>query len=331
MKHKTYKRLGLEQRYQISCLRNQGLSQTAIAAEIGVHKSTISRELKDKIAKRGRTANIYDPERAQKKANDAKKMKGRRGDFTDTMLQYMRKHLVEDKWSPEIISECGKMELGHFVSVETIYKYLYTAKHSNHRNLKEDKDLHKYLKHDKRRQKRNNSNKNRGCIPDRVGIEERPKVIKKRKRLGDVEVDIMMGANHKPALIVMTDRCTRETDLIKITTKKASSIAQKIITRLKKRTEIKTLTFDNDLAFAQHKKIAEALQIKTYFTRPYSSQDKGSVENRIGQIRRWFPKGTSLFDVHIQTIASVQRKLNNRPFRMFGYYTALEMKNKLLN
>lgn len=112
----------------------------------------------------------------------------------------------------------------------------------------------------------------------------------------------------------MTDRSSRETDLIKITGKKAKNISRKIIARLKKKEKIHTLTFDNDLAFADHESIAKHPNVKTYFTRPYTSQDKGSVENRIGQI-----------------IDAVERKLNNRPFRMFGYLTAIEMKNKLNN
>lgn len=331
MKHKTYKRLGLCQRYQISCLLEAGFNQSEIAGQIGVHRSTISRELKDKVAKRGRTAFLYDAERAHQKSEQRKNQKRRRNDFSESMLKYMRNKLREERWSPELISQKGRIELGDFVSTETIYKYIYECKYSNHSVLREDKDLHKYLRHNKRRQKRKNANNNRGCIPNRTGIEERPRLANQRKRIGDIEVDLMIGANRKPALIVMTDRKTRETDLIKINGKKAKYIAKKLLGRLKNKKKIHTLTFDNDLAFVEHQKIAEALNIQTYFTKPFSSQDKGSVENRIGQLRRWFPKGTSLVDVQTQTIAAVQRKLNNRPFRMFGYLSALEMKNKLLN
>lgn len=331
MKHKTYNRLGLGQRYQISCLLNEGFTQTAIAKAIGVHKSTVSRELKSKIAKRGRTAKLYNPNKAQQKYEQTKAMKTRRNDLTPKMLTYLRNKLIKHRWSPELISARGKLELGCFVSTETLYKYIYKAKHSNHRNLKEDKNLHKYLMHDKRRQKRKNTNNNRGCISNRVGIEHRPKVVDTRKRIGDIEIDLMMGAKRKPALLIMIDRKTREIDLIKIESKSSKYISKKIKTRLKKKEQIHTLTFDNDLAFADHEKLAKSLNVKTYFTRPYTSQDKGSVENRLGQVRRWFPKGTSLVNVPAQTIAAVERKLNNRPFRMFGYRSAIEMKNKLLN
>jgi len=113
--------------------------------------------------------------------------------------------------------------------------------------------------------------------------------------------------------IAMADRPTIETDLIKINEKKAEVIASRIISKLKsKKHTIKTMTFYNDLAFAQHELIAKQLKTKTYFTRPFTSQDKGKVENRIGVIIRFFPKGTDMTKVHWSTIKSVERKLNNR-------------------
>jgi len=217
-----------------------------------------------------------------------------------------------------------------FVSHETIYKYIWKCKHSNKRKYKKDKDLHKSLRHHNRRQKRKNSKQNKGCIPERVSITKHPKIINERKRKGDLEVDLMMGSNHKPGLIVITDRKTIETKLIKITTKKAKVIAMKIIEKMKtEESKIHSLTFDNDLAFAQHQEIARLLNVKTYFTRPYTSQDKGTVENRIGVIRRFFPKGTDMSKVHHSTIKSVERKLNNRPLRKFNYLTPLEKKKSI--
>jgi len=215
------------------------------------------------------------------------------------------------------------------VSHETIYKYIWKCKHSNKKELKRDKNLHKYLRHHARRQKRSKLKQNRGCIQNRVSIEKRPKVVNERKRQGDYEVDLMMGSNHKPGLIVLTDRKTIETKLIKISTKKAKSIAKKIIRKMKTEKKIHTLTFDNDLAFAEHQEIARILNVKTYFTRPYTSQDKGTVENRIGVIRRFFPKGTDMQKVHHSTIKSVERKLNNRPVRKFDYLTPLEKKKSI--
>lgn len=327
---KNYEQLSPEQRYTIECLLVEGYKQYQIADAIGVNASTISRELKRNVNKRGKHANIYNCTRAQQKAQSRHKIKPKCRRLEEWHLKYIREKLRVERWSPEYISSRGKLEMGDFVSHETIYTYIWKCKSSNKRKYKKDKDLHKYLRHHKRRQKRKNSKQNKGCIPERVSIEKRPKIVNERKRKGDLEVDLMMGSNHKPGLIVLTDRKTIETKLIKITTKKAKVIAAKIIEKLKsEKAKLHTLTFDNGLEFADHQKIAKLLNVKTYFTRPYTSQDKGTVENRIGVIRRFFPKGTDMSKVHHNTIKSVERKLNNRPLRKFKYLTPLEKKKSI--
>ena len=57
---------------------------------------------------------------------------------------------------------------------------------------------------------------------------------------------------------------------------------------------VKTITFDNGKEFAYHYKIAQDLMVKTYFTRPYTSQDKGTVENRMGGPKKILPKENRL-------------------------------------
>ena len=326
---KKYKQLSLEQRYVIGHMIGQGYSKKDIATAIGKSESTIYRELKRNVNKRGKGANVYDPERAQKKTDKRHKEKPKHHRLEQWHLKYIRNKLKDERWSPEYISQRGKLEYGDFVSHETIYNYIWECKHSNKRHLRKDKDLHEYLRHHGRRQKRKNSKQNKGCIKNRTSIEQRPKVANERRRKGDYEVDLMMGSNHKPGLIVLTDRKTIETKLIKITTKQSKIISKKIVAKMKGEARIHTLTFDNDLAFADHAEIAKALGVKTYFTRPYTSQDKGTVENRIGVIRRFFPKGTDMSKVHHNTIKSVERKLNNRPLRKFGYLTPLEKKNSI--
>lgn len=324
---KKYNQLNLGQRYQIECLLKLGYNQTEIANQVGCHKSTISRELNRNVGNRGRKAGEYEANRSQRKAELREKQKFKKKRLTEKMLRYIRRMLIKERWSPELISEKGKEKFGDFVSHEVIYQYIWMTKKSNKVKYSKDKELHKYLRHVKRYSKRSKVKQNRGQIPNRTPMSERASIIERRKRLGDLEVDLMMGTKHRPGLIVITDRTSIETDLIKISTKKAEVIAGKIIQRLKlKSNKIRTLTFDNDLAFASHEKIAKALKVKTYFTRPYTSQDKGTVENRIGVVRRFFPKGTDMTKVHWSTIKSVERKLNNRPVRKFNYLSPNEKK-----
>ena len=127
----------------------------------------------------------------------------------------------------------------------------------------------------------------------------------------------------------MTDRATLQTRLRKLKDKGSKEVSKAIKTLIRSNPfKTRTLTFDNDLAFSCHNEIAEEFSIKTYFTRPYTSQDKGTVENRIGVLRRFFPKKTNLTFVSGQMVGQIERKLNNRPVRKFNYKTPNQVLQK---
>ena len=172
--------------------------------------------------------------------------------------------MMHQKWSPELIAKRLSKDGETYVSHETIYKWIWTAKHSHHKNHIQYKNLYKYLRHTGRRQKRGNLIDNRGAIIQRVSIEHRPKVVSQRKRIGDIEVDLMMGSNHKSALLVMTDRATLVTMLEKVEGQQAEHIYQKMKRRLSNFNSswIKTITFDNGKEFAYHYKLAKDLNAK---------------------------------------------------------------------
>ena len=328
---KKYKQLSLGQRYQIESLSKAGLPQTEIASLLGVDKSTISRELKRNTPKRGRTAGQYIGEHAQRKTDLRHSAKAKRISLTEGLKERIAGLMRHEKWSPELIAKRLSKEGQAYVSHETIYKWIWMAKHSNHRDHAGYKRLYKDLRHTGRRQKRSNMKDNRGAITGRVGIEHRPEVVKHRSRIGDIEVDLMMGENHKSALLVMTDRATLVTMIEKLDSKNADEVYNKMNSRLTgfSSSWIKTITFDNGKEFAKHYKIAEDLTVKTYFTRPYTSQDKGTVENRIGVIRRFFPKKTDLRKVSHKRVKEVEKLINYRPIRKFNYNSPIEtLKNK---
>lgn len=240
--------------------------------------------------------------------------------------------LKGERWSPELISHVGKQTGDCPLSHERIYQWIWHCKHGNRREDKPYKKLYLYLRHGKRRRKRGNRKDSRGIIPNRVSIEKRPLVVNKRKRVGDIEVDLMMGKNHKGALLVMTDRATLHTRLKKVASKNSDQMARTIVRQLGKNVyKVKTITFDNDKAFSAHQWIAGKLQGKAYFTRPYTSQDKGTVENRIGVIRRFLPKKTDLRLVTDKEIRSIENKINNRPVRKFNYLTANQVLQRKLH
>ena len=324
---KKYKQLSLGQRYQIESLSKAGFPQTQIASLLGVHKSTICRELKRNTPKRGRTAGQYIGEHAQQKTDLRHCSKPKRILLTEELKKRIAELMQHEKWSPELIANRLAKEGEPRVSHETIYKWIWMAKHSNYAEYKR---LYKDLRHTGRRQKRSNAKDNRGAITGRVGIEQRPEVVKQRSRIGDIEVDLMMGENHKSALLVMTDRATLVTMIEKLDSKSADQVYDKMNSRLTgfSSSWIKTITFDNGKEFAQHHKIAKDLKVKIYFTRPYTSQDKGTVENRIGVIRRFFPKKTDLRKVSHKRVKEVEKLINYRPIRKFKYNNPIETLKK---
>ncbi len=326
---KNYTQLSSEQRYQISALLQKNVTQKEIAQIVGVAASTICRELKRNTPKRGRGALIYNASNAQRKTELRHKIKSKHIRFDEKMKAFARSSLKIEKYSPELIYEQGRKLLGDFVSHETIYKWIWRGKTSNRREDKKDKKLYLHLAHGRRRRKRGLRRDSRGIIPNRISIEQRSKIVERRKRVGDIEVDLMMGKNHKGALLVMTDRATLNTRLELMYNKDSKEIARKIKKRLKPyKGIIKTLTFDNDQAFSKHEHVGKILEVKTYFTRPYTSQDKGTVENRIGVIRRFFPKKTDLRKVDVKRVKEVENLINNRPVRKFKYKTPNQVFSK---
>lgn len=319
---KNYTHLSLVQRYQIEALIKAGIKQKIIAEQLCVHPSTISRELKRNKAKRGRTAGVYVASNAQQKTDLRHKNKPKLTKFSDSMKKQISFWLTVNKWSPEIISFVGKETEKCPISHEWIYQWIWQCKKGNKATDRQFKKLYTTLKHGKRRRKRGARNDSRGIIPQRVSIENRPSIVKRRSRPGDLEVDFMMGKNHNGALLVITDRATLHTRLKKLDNRSSVNVSKNLIKKLEKYPcPIHTITFDNDKGFAGHRDVAEALQADTYFTRPYTSQDKGTVENRIGQIRRFFPKKTDLSKVTNEEIKTVETLLNNRPVRKFNYKT----------
>lgn len=319
---KNYKQLSCEQRYQIEALIKAGNSQKTIAHLLEVHPSTICRELKRNTPKAGVGAHEYRARNAQRRTRLRHLEKPKQVLFTNELKDKCRAALKHEKYSPELISAVGRKELGYFPCAETIYKWIWECKHRNLKSHWRDKNLYKLLKHGQRRYKRGLHHDKRGNIPGRVFIEKRDPIVAERTRLGDIEVDLMIGRNHQSAILVTLDRATLKIRLSKLKGKESEGVRRQLIKLYKKQMHwLKTFTFDNDSAFIQHQKVGSALQVDTYFTRPYTSQDKGSVENRIGIIRRFLPKKTDLSIITDQHLKWIEQVINNRPVKKFNFKT----------
>lgn len=319
---KNYTHLSLVQRYQIEVLLSEGCNQKTIAGHLGLHPSTISRELRRNTGLRGKHALTYYACNAQRRADERHSQKPKHRIFLDPLKADVFRLMKDKKWSPELISQSLRRQGKTMVSAERIYQWVWQCKRSNRQQDQPYKEAYQLLRHGRRRRKRGNRRENRGVIHGRVSIDQRPAIVDKRIRPGDIEVDLMVGKNHRGAVLVMTDRATLHTQLHKLTNKNSQQITRNIIKQLSHlQYPVYTLTFDNDQSFSGHQKIVNQLNIDTYFTRPYTSQDKGTVENRIGIIRRFLPKKTDLRTITQQQIKKIQALLNERPVRKFNYQT----------
>ena len=183
---KTYKQLTLEQRYQIYALLKAGHNVVETAANIGVNKSTVSRELKRNVSRRG-----YRPQFAMRAAFERRKEKTKPRITVECWAAIEAD--IKEELSPEQIS--GKLALngGIAVSHEWIYQHIYRDKAGGG-------SLYKHLRCQKKRRKRYGSYSKRGQLVNRISIDERPQVVDEKKRIGDWEADLVIGKGHHQAI-----------------------------------------------------------------------------------------------------------------------------------
>lgn len=264
------KHLTVEQRYTISVLIEKNTSQKDIALIIGKDKSIISRELKRNCDNR---SGKYSYKLAQKKCDTRHANKHKHIYFTPFIQSYVNV-MLDDKFSPDQITGQAKRLGIKCVSHETIYQHVWANKASGG-------TLHKHLRNNgKRNRKRGAKKDKRGIIPNRIDISMRPKIVEKKERFGDFEIDTIIGKNHKKALLTINDRAIGYGIIRKLDSKDAERVAKKTIQALKPFSKYAhTITSDNGLEFASHEKISNKLNIDFYFAKPFQSCERGANEN----------------------------------------------------
>jgi IS30 family transposase len=312
MKH--YKQLTSEQRYQISGLKKAGLKLSQIADEVGVHKSTISREFRRNKGLRGwrpKQAQTLRDDRRQKCLN-AQRLS--QEDWTEV------ERLIRLDMSPEQASQRLALEGGMQISHEAIYLYVYADKRRNG-------DLWQHLRCQKSRRKRYASGQERrGTIRNRVSIDQRPDIVTQKSRIGDWEGDTVIGKHHKGGLVTLAERKSRYVLAGHIRSKHAEGVTA-VATRLLKpyKTLCHTITFDNGKEFADHETLAAALETNIYFAHPYRSWERGLNENSNGLLRQYFPKGMELTEISQEQVQYAVDRLNHRPRKVLDFKTPFEV------
>jgi IS30 family transposase len=262
-------------------MHTAGHSQKNIAQAIGKDKSVVSRELRRNCDQRN---GIYKHELAQRKYEHRQKNKPKCRRFSTDVQKFVDTYIKLD-FSPEQIAGRAKKDGVVCVSPERIYRYIWTDKNQGGH-------LHTHLRHKGRKyRKRGASKDSRGIIKGRVGIQERPAIVEEKLRIGDMEIDTMIGRNHKGALLTINDRVSSKVWIAKLDSNDSTKLAEKAIgVLLPYQHIIHTITSDNGKEFADHVTISQDLGIDFYFAEPYSPWQRGANENTNGLIRQYFPK-----------------------------------------
>jgi IS30 family transposase len=310
---KEYKQLTQEQRYQIHALRKVKKTLEEIARVIRTDKSTVSRELTRNKGKRG-----YRAQQAHGKAMIRREMAFKKIKLTKEAIK-MISEKIKIGWSPEQIAGRFKKEKLMIISYKTIYRLI-------EEDTSQEGNLHTYLRRsNKKRKKKYGSNNSRGQIINRISIDMRPKIVDKKKRIGDWELDTIIGKNHKGAIVTAVERKTKLTAIKKVKSKNAQEVEEAVVSMLfpfKKK--VFSLTSDNGKEFAGHNKIAKRLNAKFYFAHPYHSCERGLNENTNGLIRQYIPKKTNFNFVDDRMVASIEQRLNERPRKGLNFKTPAE-------
>jgi IS30 family transposase len=309
-----YTQLTREQRYQISALLKMEHNHTEIAGLLHVHKSTVGRDINRNRGRRG-----YRPRQADQKACNRRKTPRRivriQWDEVDALLR--------QDWSPEQVSGWLKTQEHKSVSHEWIYQHILADKHSGG-------DLYRHLRCQKQRRKRYGCYDRRGTLPNRVSIDKRPEIVNSRQRLGDWEVDTVIGKGQQQAIVTLTERKSRLGLIRKVDQRTAQAVKEAILVLLQPwMAQTHTLTSDNGKEFALHQQIAEQLQATFFFSHPYSAWERGANENMNGLLRQYFPKAQSFKTVTDDQITSAMHRLNNRPRKTLAFRTPFEVFSEL--
>lgn len=341
---RNYKHLSFTDRLKIEAWESIGTSPRVMAKELGVHISTIYRELK-----RGRyerlntdltTEDRYSPDIAEKKYRDNLKAKGtglKLGNDHE-YAAYLEYKVSVEKYAPgAILGEIKKngMVFQTTISKTTFYRYIDDGVFLTITN----KDLP--IKRNKNKQKHNHVQASRA--PKGKSIEKRPKEIESRKTFGNWEMDSVEGKKRtKKALLVLTERKTRN-EIIRIMKDKTAASVLSTLDALEAEMGAKrfalifqTITVDNGSEFSDYEGIersatGEGKRTNVYFCHPYSSYERGSNENQNKMIRRHYPKGYDFSNVTPADIQKLENWINNYPRKIFDFYSSSDLYEACLN
>lgn len=296
-------------------MKKSGHGVRGIARTLGRGIATISDELK-----RNKVKGTYDARKAEHKAYVRRKYSKQQclKVVNDSDLRTYVEEKLREEWSPELIAGRIKKIDRHLprVSPKAIYAFVYSVYGRPFEKLLYSKAI----------KKKGGPKRGAKAIMDgRTSIENRPKRVEKRKEFGHVEGDfIESGRDGTGSLLVLVERKTRYPFVVHCMDRTAAAVNKQIFNLLQS-VPLKSITLDNDVSFKKHHALSELIETTVFFCHPYTSSEKGTVENRNRVVRRTLPKRTDMSQVSEEMIRLIQTKMRNRPMKCLGYRTPQEV------
>ena len=311
---RNYNQLALDERIELNCLRDAGVSRREIGRLMGRSHSTIGRELKrNSLPKAG-----YKPARADIMAG-ARRDRRCKLQRLSTLRQDVHDSLAMG-WSPEQIA--GRLRHDgskHTISHETIYRYIYRQDVRGER-------LYRYLPHAKAKRGLRYFKQRRDPLPQGMNIANRPQVIEEGQQFGHWEGDLIQFRSQRGAVLNITERSTRFSLLSSLPNKRAADTAQAIVEAMSglPHEARKSITFDRGGEFREHKVMKDKLGVDIWYCDPHSPWQRGMIENTNGILRRDMPRKSDISQYTDEDIETIQYLLNSTPRKCLGYATPAE-------
>lgn len=313
----TYCQITSEERYCLSLLRKQGLSQAAIARVMGRDRSTISREVRrNRWREDGR---CYVPRLADMYARVRRGRSRRNSQFSAAEWATVESVLRQD-WSPEqVVGWFARFKI-LAISHETIYRHIWFDK-------RRGGTLHMHLRRaNKLRRKRYGAYDSRGRLAGKRPIAARPAGAEHRSRFGHWEGDTVLGNSQSGACIVTLVERKSGFTAIGLVARRAGT---EVNARLQQLIEgqprpVRTITVDNGTEFHSYKALEQRVDARFYFATPHHAWERGTNENTNGLIRQYLPKGASMAHLEQHDCNRIATKLNTRPRKRLGFRTPEE-------
>lgn len=310
----SYKQIGNEDCGCIAKMLRAGYSYSEIARTINKNVNSISRHVRNNGGRDNHDVKEVKRKKRYTRINAMNVTRAIKGILLTTVARLFKDHL-----SPEQISSVLERK-DKYIAPSTIYRYIEERAPHLKMYLRSQKGKYRRRRGTKTREKHREINKKKR-------IDERPAIVERRGRIGDFEVDTVMGKDKRVRIVTYVDRRTGYLIaflLPRMNSELLTTLTLKYFKRIPK-SKKKTITFDNGIEFSDWESLEERSKMDIYFCYPYHSWERGANENTNGLLRQYFPKKYDFNLITEEELKYVVKKLNDRPRKRLKFKSPKEV------